>query len=118
MDIIDPGHKYKLSTLDGEVEQIITFVKREGDNFPGNIGHYPGVIIQEVLRVLIDRLKYLDNQRYDVQNEFVLYALRKAIWHLEVRAARIHNLDFPFPVEDIEMLPVCKSCGHIVCNDR
>jgi hypothetical protein len=42
MRIIDPGHDYILSVYDGEGEQRLTFMKREGPGFPGNIGHYPG----------------------------------------------------------------------------
>lgn len=56
MQVIDPGHDYNLATLDGDGSSVrLTFVKREGPGFPGNIGCYPGrykytSLIQCVLR--------------------------------------------------------------------
>lgn len=61
MKVIEPGHKYQLNTIDGGIEQVITFVNRE----PGT--EHPGTQTQEVLRaciammeVLIDRTNHCD----------------------------------------------------------
>ena len=54
MEIIDPGHCYKPDTYDGYITETIVFMKREGVNYPFNIGHYAGTNCQEVLRILID----------------------------------------------------------------
>jgi len=38
MQELDRGHKYALRHLDGNEVETLTFVKREGDGYPGNIG--------------------------------------------------------------------------------
>jgi hypothetical protein len=119
MDVIDPGHVYALECLDGEEDeiQLLQFVKREGPGYPGNVGHHSGVNIQEVLRVLIDRIKYLDNQIPHVSNQLALRLLRLAILALELRAAERHGREWVQTGhdEDIEYRPVCVKCGHIGC---
>lgn len=120
MEVIDPGHVYSLRCLDmgiKDMQVIITFVKREGENYPGNVGFYPGTTTQEVLRVLIDRTKYVNNQIYDGHNIQVLYHLRAAIYELELRAAERHGRTLPILGHtNIENKMVCVKCGHIGCN--
>lgn len=121
MIVIDPGHVYKLNSLDGPMSSggkldILQFVKREGKGYPGNIGHYPGTTTQEVLRVLIDRIKYVDNQIPDSRNRNVLINLREAIYHLELRAAARHGRELIRIDRPIEEMPVCSKCGHIGCD--
>lgn len=119
MKVVDPGHKYALPCLDEPFnrEFLLTFVKREGEKYPGNVGSYPGVNIQEILRAIIDRVKYLDKQVHDRRNENVITSLRHAIWYLEMRAADRHNRDLHIPAGSyIEELPVCEKCLHIGCN--
>ena len=134
MKVIDPGHVYNLDWLDGDPQQRcdwkdgvgegnvapenrLTFVKREGPGYPGNVGRHPGTNIQEVLRALIDRVKYLDAQVPHQSNVLVLNALRRAIFNLEVRAAERHGrLDaFSVPAA-IELEPTCAKCGHVGCG--
>ncbi len=120
MEILDPGHEYLLSELDQDTTtffQTLTFVKREGYGYPGNVGHHVGTTTQEVLRVLIDRTKYVDNQIHDVRNDSVLHHLRSAMFHLEMRAALRHDRILPvFDMDEIELQPVCEKCGHIGCK--
>lgn len=126
MKIIDPGHVFDLDWLDGKPregwefpENRLTFVKREGRNYPGNRGQHPGTNIQEVLRALISRVKYLDNQIPSRHNAAVLHHLRLAILNLEQRAAFRHGRDFPMIDDEvIEIHPTCKLCGHIDCHMR
>lgn len=116
MKILDPGHTYELNHLDGENKSILTFVKREGDNYPGNVGEYEGTNLQEVLRALIDRVKYLNNQIPCSQNEQIITNLRHSIFLLEQRAAVRHGRK---PLEgwwNIEFKPICNKCGHIGCK--
>lgn len=124
MEIIDPGHQYHLRSLDlpeGHERgfQTLTFVKREGPGYPGNSSHHPGTTTQEVLRVLIDRAFYVDNQIADEANQKVIRNLREAIFYLEERAARRHGRPFP-PMVDIidgiEKIPTCHKCNHIGCE--
>lgn len=116
MKVLDPGHVYLLDTLDGEALVSLRFVKREGPGYPGNFGHYPGTNIQEVLRALIDRMKYLNEQIPDKRNESVMVYLRNALFTLELRAAERHGRgieNFTFPLEE---MPACTKCGHIGCQ--
>jgi len=136
MKVIDPGHVYELQWLDGEPEvaelndpeqevsrpfrtNTLQFVKREGPGYPGNVYHHPGTTIQEVLRALIDRVKYLNNQIPDKRNDGVILQLQCAIWLLEDRAAQRHGRDFskitPYKIEN---RPTCSKCLHIGCNGQ
>lgn len=126
MKVIDPGHVYDLVWVDGRPEadghpildyaNRLTFVKREGEKYPRNVGHHPGTQIQEVLRTLIDRLYYVNTQEPDVANAVVISNLREAIFTLECRAAKRHGRRFDLRLwADIEKHPVCLKCGHIGC---
>lgn len=135
MRVIDPGHVFALAFLDGSItspempkhgvllSSTLTFVKREGAGYPGNAGHHPGTNLQEVLRALISRVKYLEGQESHPNNTIIIFALRHAIWLLEQRAAERHGRSFTLEaagilrIEDnsIEEAPTCPSCGHIGC---
>ena len=122
MKVIDPGHHYRLDSLDGEIMQELQFVKRCGENYPGNDEPpYPGATTQEVLRALIDRTKYVDNQIPHPMNAIVLRNLRSALRALETRAAdrrdeMIKFLKATCDIERIEEMSTCKTCGHIACT--
>lgn len=118
MIVRDPGHDYVLQSLDGEAPQRLTFVKREGPGFPGNVGSHPGTTTQDVLRALIERAKYVNGQIADPANALVIRNLREAFWHLEERAARRHGRPWTLPIgfEGIEELPGCPRCGHVGCD--
>lgn len=73
MKVIDPGHVYDLRSLDGEQLNRLVFVKREGPSYPGNVGHYPGTTMQEVLRALIDRLPPRSPCRTPTQPHCLVY---------------------------------------------
>jgi hypothetical protein len=135
MKVLDPGHVYDLDWLDGEPardlrgvastqpdfrldENRLIFVKREGSGYPGNVGHHPGTNMQEVLRALIDRVKYLDQQVPHYVNELIIEHLRMSLFYLEDRAAERHHREPTFDIDtpNIEELPVCVRCGHIGCE--
>jgi hypothetical protein len=124
MIVLDAGHSYLLRNLDTSEgflpEQPLVFVKREGDGYPGNVGIQPGTTTQEVLRALIDRAEYVDNQIPDSANRSVILKLRQCIWLLEERAARRHGRPFPLmtseELEGIEDLPTCPKCNHVGCE--
>lgn len=138
MKVIDPGHVYALAFLDGAItspempklgvllSNTLTFVKREGDGYPGNVGHHPGTNLQEVLRALIERVKYLERQVPHPNNPIIIFALRHSLWLLEQRAAERHGRPFTLPaagvlrIEDstIEDAPTCRLCGHIGCLEE
>lgn len=116
MKVLDSGHRYELNLLDAEGKSELVFVKREGEGYPFNIGHYGGTTCQEVLRALIDRVKYLDAQISCPENQIILHGLRSALLGFETRASRRHNLNLVITNEEIELLPVCEVCGHIKCR--
>lgn len=117
---IDPGHIFELHTLDDETQghDRLRFVKREGPGYPGNVGHHAGTNMQDVLRALIERTKYVDNQIPDADNLNAIKAMRQAIFYFERRAAVRHGRAVLFSATDIENQKVCEKCGHIQCGGK
>ena len=123
MDISEPGHIFNLDVLDGNIQETLTFVQRDDppDKYPGNIGHHPGTTMQEVLRALISRVKYLDNQIPCWQNKRLLNHLREGIEILEDRNAEKKGYSIYKKVgetRDIEDIPTCPECLHIGCREH
>lgn len=117
MERIDEGHDYLLASFDGNWPQRLTFMKREGEGYPFNVGSHPGTNCQEVLRALIDRVKYLDRQIQCAANVSIIDHLRLALRDFELRAAHRHGRTLPlFELSEIELQPTCAGCGHIGCN--
>lgn len=119
MIIEDEGHCYSLDWLDGKApnrSNLLVFVKREGEHYPGNIGHHAGTTSQEVMRALIDRAKYVNSQISHFSNEIVILNLRQNIYEYEIRAAQEHGRILTLSKEEInniETLATCNICGHI-----
>lgn len=120
MKILDPGHKYELSSLDGDLSQTIQFVKRHDpvnpNRFPGNTNSYPGVTVQMVLRVLLDRTQYLQNQIWCVENYFIMKFIRAILWLFEFRAARRHGKFYFHSLKFASESKMCVKCGHTLCE--
>ena len=118
--IIDSGHKYELLTLDGEETQTLTFVKRFNKNdpsrYPGNFNAYPGTTVHSVVRCLLERMRYLQNQIFSVENCGVILALRIILWLMEFRAARRHGNVYLHGLSFSEKQPLCRICGHTQCG--
>jgi hypothetical protein len=110
MKTLDPGHVYQVDVYDGDETHFIKFMKREGVGYPGNIGTHAGTNCQELLRVLIDRVRYLDNQIPCEENKKVIDILIEALLLFEFRAIKRHG--------DVEKLSTCSICGHILCMHR
>jgi len=115
MRVLDPGHKYALKHLDGPGEEILTFVKREGASYPGNVGKYAGTNLQEDWRAGINRLQYLNTQQPHAANGRCIERLRANIADLEKRAAEQHGRSMPAFADAVEDMPVCDNCGHVEC---
>lgn len=115
MKVIDPGHTYALDSLDGDESQVLNFVKRVGNIYPGNENAHPGTTIQEVCRALIDRVKHIDGQNEHWVNPLIISYLRSIIRLCEKRAYERHNRVFTGDVvivNAIELLPT-NSHGHL-----
>ena len=82
MVIVEPGHVYRLKSIDGADNEAETlrFVNRE----PGS--EHPGTQTQEVLRSLIDRTMHCDNCLRWAGNDKIIYHLRMALALHEARA--------------------------------
>ena len=120
MKVRDPGHFYELPFLDeptGVMFQTLTFVKREGEGYPGNEGHYAGTTSQEVLRTLIDRAEYVNRQVPCAETQAAAELMKAALLLLELRAARRHgrHLDAP-DMEWIVTAKCCGKCNHVGCE--
>lgn len=112
MQILDPGHAYLLTPFDGEPGVILRFMKREGEGYPGNVGHYSGTNLQEVIRACIDRLKYLDTQIPHWRNKRCIIELREVLENLEFRAAERHGRVLHLsPAKNVEDEIFCYRCG-------
>lgn len=127
MTELDPGHDYVLDVLDAQhrgQRERLTFVKRVGEEFPGNRPPaYAGTTTQEVLRALIARTKYVDGQRPSPHNGAVLRHLRSALVELEMRAAYERGDEIAYadliatpPGHPIEDDVACRKCGHVLCG--
>jgi len=115
--VLDPGHRYSLRHLDGDGEEILQFVKREGEGYPGNVGHCEGTTSQEMLRVLIDRNQYCNKQIPDAHTQEAIRHMQIAIYEFEVRAAERHGRIGTFHTgwQGIEKASTCEKCGHVEC---
>lgn len=116
MKVIDPGHEYTLDSLDGEHENRLVFVKREGQKYPGNIGSHPGTTMQEVLRALIDRAEYVNNQIPCSETETAIHHMQYALYAFETRAARRHKRKIPDIKAAVSGAGKCMKCGHVGCT--
>ena len=83
MEVIIKGHKYKMSEKGSSEHQLIQFYQ---DGKINNTSTITGVTNQEVLRVLIDRVQFLDKQLPSKYNDEILLYLRKALVLHECRA--------------------------------
>lgn len=122
MKVIDPGHFYLLDVLDAppfpgaDHTQRLIFVKREGEGYPGNVGHHEGTNVQEPLRACIDRLEYLDGQIPHRNTQDAIALIKAAVMALEERAAERHGRPIDFDVEEAVHGATCGACGHVHCR--
>lgn len=87
-----------------------------GERYPGNMSTQPGTITQELIRICIDRTKYVDNQIKHPLNQYALESMRDAIYYFEQRASEVHKRPFFLGWTDrqiIETFPTGKN-GHLL----
>jgi len=122
IEILDPGHLYKLGSIDGQYPQVLQFVKRYDPQnpwkFPGNNNCYPGTTLQIVIRALLDRIKYLQNQVWCLENSIIKKLLQLTLWLLEIRAARRHKRSYWHGLRFAAESSICMICGHTVCDHK
>lgn len=109
MMVVDVGHKYLLKNNKADTCTELTFFKDACINDNG----YAGTTNQEVVRALIDRIKFLDSQVPHKVNSEILYHLRKVIvLHEQRHMDRL--LDKGVPVEDL----VTFNDSHVVTINK
>lgn len=82
-----PGHVYLISGLPGSAIRTLTFVCRSGEAITYN-QEWPGVQSQEVMRMLIARLKHLGLYLNDNSINETIAWIREAFYQYELRAWR------------------------------
>lgn len=119
MRVLDPGHRYELARLDGEGVEILQFVKRIGQRYPGNVGvPTPGTTSQEVLRALLDRARYVNRQIPCVETEAAIGLLQTAITLFEIRAKRVKGKHLNAEtLHEVECGEICPVCSHVFCRE-
>jgi uncharacterized protein (UPF0335 family) len=85
MKVLDPGHRYELDNLEASTKTILQFSKDA--RLHGGEGA-DGPTCQEVLRAIIDRVKSLNDERPDAENEGIIFHARMMIAGFEARALR------------------------------
>lgn len=117
---LEPGHVYAIPSLDGDFPQRMQFVERcdpqHPEKFPGNTKNHPGATSQFYVHAMIKRRQYIQNQKPHRNNLTYLDRLRELLWLDEERAAELHGYDFTYSAENIDKLPMCDHCGHVVCE--
>jgi len=118
MIVLDDDHtEYLVAGYDSECDdtQPLQFTRWGRDG----IVLRAGTTCEELLRVLIDRVKHMNDKQASEIHSRTLGFLRMALMGLEMRAAekngiRLVTLDF----NNIENITVCPICGHIACEHK
>lgn len=113
MKVLTAGHQYLLSNIKsndgGKDVNTLKFYNEKG----ASKDEITGTSNQEVLRALIDRVKYLDNELPHSFNKEIIYHLRKALALHEARhLTRMVDKDVA-----VENFPVGDD-GHFICLDK
>jgi hypothetical protein len=85
MKVIDQGHLYELEGFEG-TPQTISFIKKE--SIPGSSDLktiHDGTTNEEVIKVLIDRLAFLETKFPCKENRYAIDDLKSALFCLELR---------------------------------
>lgn len=88
MKVITPGHLYELYNLESDTTQQLQFIEKtlaaDGETFSVIS---PGTTNEEVLKVLIDRMNYLQTKAPCRENAIVITKLEESLMWLEKRTA-------------------------------
>jgi hypothetical protein len=91
MKILREGHKYELESFEGDEPQEINFIEKTlGINTKGSselFTYSNGTTNEEMLKVLIDRMQYLNKKCACRENSIVITKLEEALMWLEKRTA-------------------------------
>ena len=89
MQVITTGHKYALANFEGGIEQVLQFIEKvptaEGSKELRTVND--GTTNEEVLKVLIDRLQYLNGKFPCRENAIVITKLEESLMWLNKRTS-------------------------------
>ena len=109
MEVLERGYVYALRTHEAK-RQTLEFVKSLPEGSPDN---HDGVLCQEVLRALIDRVLDLNNQAPCYEIVEIVEHFRDALILFEQRAFRRSlGKSYALTGQHVERLPV-KENGHL-----
>lgn len=83
--IVEPGHIYAVKNRDDNSEQIIKFIRSD---LPGQAGSHDGILCQDLLRILMDRVHFLNKQQPCQENQDIYVRLREVLILFETRAMK------------------------------
>lgn len=85
-----PGHVYEMSNFEKKDQQgqILQFIHKEPNENNELVTISDGTTNEEVLEVLIDRMKYLNNKFSCVENELTINHLSFALFQLNERTKK------------------------------
>lgn len=86
MKIVTIGHKYELASFEGSAPQTLQFIEKSLTAPDGTLVTVnDGTTNEEVLRVLIDRLQYLNGKFPCRENAIVITKLEESLMWLNKR---------------------------------
>lgn len=108
MKVLEPWHKYELEHLDWEWKTILQFVDRNHWTDKEWINN------QELIRVLIDRITFLDNEIHWELNQTMITYLKKIILLHEMRALERKYEKWQIKIENI----ITWKDGHFKIKEK
>lgn len=83
MKVLEAGHVYELETYENKTPLTLMFISKKGKEIV-----HDGVTNEELLDVLIDRMKWLDNRLPSPENQSVIEHLELSLELLKFRTAQ------------------------------
>jgi hypothetical protein len=89
MNVISPGHKYELASFEGGAPQVIQFIEKIPGSLPSSslVTVNDGTTNEEVLAMMIDRMKHLQEKFPCRENAIVITKLEESLMWLNKRTA-------------------------------
>jgi len=89
MEVITPGHKYLAENFENkEKGQLIQFIEKIPSENSGLITLNDGTTNEELLKVLLDRMNYLDDKFPCEENKEAIKSMQQALNWLDLRTAK------------------------------
>lgn len=89
MKVLTEGHQYELQNFEGTTPQVLQFIHKEPDPVQSEPGKLitlsDGTTNEEVLKVLINRMEYLQSKFPCRENAIVITRLEEALMWLDKR---------------------------------